>query len=145
MFDSLCTRFECPISTSTGKGVARTFAGEGGVILKMKRDSKKTRCFDPVNAGFEKKKHEKERIVVGSSLRIVDICDVAKNKWHKSYISALKMFEQIVSGHFIDGGENTAKKLLSLVKAVTQNDCAAIIDETVAVAQGTTLLFLQTI
>ena len=112
MFDSLCTRFECPISTSTKLGVATRFAN-GAIILKFKSGSANTRTLDVTQYSCFGK-DESECLVAGSTLQIVDI--LISNKSHRSYVSALRMFEQIMNGHFIDGNEETASKLISLLQ-----------------------------
>ena len=112
MFDSLCTRFECPISTSTKLDVAKRFA-DGAIILKFKRGSTNTKTLDVTEySNFGTR--ESERLVAGSTLQIVDI--LINEKSQKSYVSALRMFEQIMNGHFIDGDEKIVSKLISLLK-----------------------------
>ena len=112
MFDSLCTRFECPISTSTRLEVARRFA-KGAIILKLKRGSTNTKTLD-VSGYSCFGRDESECLVAGSTLQIVDI--LINKKSQKSYVSALKMLEQIINGHFIDGDEEIASRLISLLK-----------------------------
>ena len=115
MFDSLCTRFECPISTSTKLDVAKRFA-KGAIVLKFKRGSVNTKTLDVTKYSCFGR-DESERLVTGSTLQIVDI--LINNQSHKSYVSALRMLEQIMNGHFIDGDENNHKitsKLISLLR-----------------------------
>ena len=112
MFDSLCTRFECPISTSTKLDVATRFA-KGAIILKFKRGSANTRTLDVTGYSCFGR-DESECLVAGSTLQIVDI--LIHKKSHKTYVSALRMFEQIMNGHFIDGNERTASQLISMLQ-----------------------------
>ena len=112
MFDSLCTRFECPISTSTKLDVATRFA-KGAIILKFRRGSANTKTLDVTEYSCFGK-DESERLVAGSSLQIVDI--LINKKSHKTYISALKMLEQIMNGHFIDGDDKITLELISLLR-----------------------------
>ena len=115
IFRSLHQRFECPLSTTTTKEVAMGFAEEErGIILKLKRANPKTRYLDV--GPFTSFKHEDERLFAGSTLKIVDILIGSKSL--KRYINALRMLEQIVSGHFIDFGEPTGALLLSLLSHV---------------------------
>ena len=116
LFDSLCTRFECPISTSTKLRVAKTF---GSIILKFKRGSARTKIFDVTEfSNFGKKSHlnEHERLVAGSTLNIVDI--VINGTSQTKYVSVFKMFEQIIYGHFIEWNEQTAVVLQDLAKCL---------------------------
>ena len=112
MFDSLCTRFECPISTSTKFDVAKRFA-KGAVVLKFKRGSANTKVLDVTEYSCFGK-DESQRLVAGSTLRIIDI--LINNKSHETYVSALRMFEQIMNGHFIIGDDNVTSKLVSLLR-----------------------------
>ena len=112
MFDLLCTRFECPISTSTKLDVAMRFSG-GAIILKFERGSTNTRILDVTGYSCHGN-DESERLVAGSTLRIVDI--IINTKSHKAYVSALRMFEQIMNGHFIDGDDEIASKLICLLE-----------------------------
>eukprot|EP01084_Bolivina_argentea_P079036 143431_1 len=116
VFDSLKTHFECPISTTAEFSVAQQF-GHGGIILKLKRANPKTRFFDVSQLSqFE---HEEERLFTGASLRI---CNIYINlKQSDNFVSAIGMFEQIISGQFIDGGIETQNKLYSLVSCVMEH------------------------
>ena len=116
LFDSLCTRFECPISTSTKLRVARRF---GAVILKFKRGSARTKILDVTefsNFGKKSDLNEHERLVASSTLNIVDI--MINGEWQAKYVSALKMFEQIIYGHFINWNEQSAEVLQDLAKCL---------------------------
>ena len=114
-FDSLCTRFECPISTSTKLDVATRFA-KGAIILKFKRGSANTKILDVTrNSRFGR--DESERLVAGSTLQIVDI--LINKKSQKRYVSALRMLGQIMNGHFIDGDNKIVSKLISLLRCAT--------------------------
>ena len=112
MFDSLCTRFECPISTSTKVDVANRFA-DGAIILTFERGSTNTKILD-VTEYSNYGKDESECLVAGSSLQIVDISINGESQ--KTYVSALRMFEQIMNGHFIDGDDKISSKLVSLLQ-----------------------------
>ena len=114
LFNSLSTRFECPISTSTKLDVATTFA-KGAISLKFKRGSPNTKILDVTGYSCFGKK-EAERLVAGSTLQIVDI--LINNKSHKTYVSALRMLEQIINGHFIDGDDKMVLELISLLRYV---------------------------
>ena len=134
IFGSLCTRFECPISTSTKLRVAKTFAS-GGVILRFKRGSANTKILDVT--GYSSRRKELERLVTGSTLRIVDI--YIDGKWCKSWISALRMFEQIANGHFIDDDQDSVamEKLLSLFTYIKSlRGCQSLEHDTDSVAQS---------
>merc|ERR1712172_142565 len=73
MFRSLKQRFECPLSTTSSKQIATEFANNGGdgVVLVLRRANPKTKYLDV--ARFSAFKREKERLFMGSTLKIVDI------------------------------------------------------------------------
>ena len=115
IFRSLHQRFECPLSTTESRTVARQFAKEGyGIVLKLKRSNPKTRYLDVTR--FSCFNHENERLFSGSTLKIVDISIGLQSL--KRYINAIRMLEQIANGHFIDFGEQTGMLLLSLLHRV---------------------------
>eukprot|EP01084_Bolivina_argentea_P153702 267983_1 len=98
VFDSMMQHFECPISTTDDPNIANAFAnGTSGLVLVLKRGNPKTRYFDV--SRLSEFPHEKEKLFVGSSLRIVDILINCKSS--DNYISAIHMFEQIIDGQFI--------------------------------------------
>eukprot|EP01083_Nonionella_stella_P028203 77654_1 len=102
--------FECPLSTTTEWNVANGFSKGKGIVLKLKRANPKTRYFNV--SWLSRHEHEREKLFMGSSLQIVDI--YTKSYWTKPYILAMRMFEQIVNGYFIDGGKG-AKRALSVL------------------------------
>ena len=64
---------------------------------------------------------------MGSTLRIVDIMIDLKSL--KLYISALKMFEQILSGYFVGGTDKTRGILLSFLHRVTEPSVLDVVRE----------------
>ena len=62
-------------------------------------------------------KNEDERLFMGSTLKITDI--IVDNTRLKHYISALRMFEQIMNGHFVNGKRKTRKLFLWFLRRVT--------------------------
>eukprot|EP01084_Bolivina_argentea_P017255 32231_1 len=117
MFDSMLQHFECPLSTTMDLTVANQFAeGTSGIILQLKAANPKTRCFDV--SWLSTYPQERELLFMGSSLKIVDILIASGNRINGSdrYISAIHMFEQIVSGQFIDEDIKKENKLISLLE-----------------------------
>lgn len=116
MFTSLYQRFECPLSTTVSKSVADQFTEyHKGMRLTLKRANPKSRFFDV--APFSIYEHEKERLVLGSTLKIVNIhLGLRSFKWH---VAALLMLEQIIKGRFIDGKEKARNFLLKFLMKMT--------------------------
>eukprot|EP01083_Nonionella_stella_P136465 415269_1 len=115
LFDSLMQHFECPLSTTVDDHIANRFAeGTTGVILKLKAANPKTRYFDV--SRFSQFPDERERLFMGSSLKIVDIFINFNESNH--YISGIQMLEQVLNGQFIDGNAKAERRLLSLLESV---------------------------
>ena len=123
-FTSLMQHFECPLSTTTSETTANQFSkGTTGVILKLKRGNPRTRYLDV--SRFSVYPEEHERLFMGSSLQIVDIKIGIKSL--KKYVSALRLFEQILNGHFLDESKKKARAvLLSFLHRVTEQ---SVVDE----------------
>ena len=115
-FDSFVQRFEAPLSTSSSEAVALGFADEAsGIIIELKRGSRKTRHLDTTL--FSCHAHEEERLFMGSTLKIVTI-SIGRTTF-KSAVDALKLFERLISGYFLDAKPLATTKLLSLLNQVT--------------------------
>eukprot|EP01083_Nonionella_stella_P097339 273589_1 len=116
LFQSMMQHFECPLSTTTELNVANGFSRGKGIVLKLKRANPKTRYFDV--SWLSHYKHEKEKLFMGSSLQIIDIyimgVRISDRYWTKPYILAMRMFEQIVNGYFIDGPKGAERALSGL-------------------------------
>ena len=116
MFKSLYQRFECPLSTTVSKSVADQFtAGHNGIRLELQRANPKARFFNV--APFSCFKREKERLVMGSTLKITNI--YIGQRSFKSHVAALLMLEQIIKGRFIDGGEKARHFLQNFLTKLT--------------------------
>eukprot|EP01083_Nonionella_stella_P112691 331814_1 len=120
MFRSLNQHFECPLSTTTDSEVANRFAqGTNGIILVLRAANPKTMYFNV--SWLSAFPREYEILFMGSSLKIVDIW--INRRPSNYYISAIYMFEQIINGHFIDGGSKTRSRLLTLMNEITNSTC----------------------
>eukprot|EP01084_Bolivina_argentea_P231209 389952_1 len=118
LFDSLEQHFQCPISTTVNPSIANGF-GSGGIMLQLKRANSKTRYFDV--SWLSVHKSEKERLIMGSSLKIHDIYIRVKST--KKYVNAIRLLEQLTTGKFIDTTDESEKELYFLIKTyLEQND-----------------------
>ena len=90
--------------------IAERFTEGDGIILALKASNPNTRYFNVSSLSCYE---EEEALFMGSSLEIVNIYD--GNQWNKRYISAMRMMEQIVSGHFTDENEEVKVALLAMI------------------------------
>ena len=125
-FDSVYQRFGCPLSTTTELSIAQQFATNSesvnkGIILKLKRANAKTRYFDV--EPFTNFENEKEWLIMGSTLKIIDIYLFVDGKL-KSYtttMAALLMFEQMINGRHVDGNKKARGALRKLLQRASMN------------------------
>ena len=94
--------FHFPVSTTPQLNVAQNFEKDNGITLKLKAANSKTTAIDV--SFLSRFPNEEETLIMGSSLKIVDI--YIGDKVQKNYISAIQLFEQIIDGRFIDEKEN---------------------------------------
>ena len=125
LLHSTYQRFECPLSTTTAKEVALGFAARSesvqkGIILTLKRANPKTKYFDVASFSFHK--NEKEWLVMGSTLKIIDIWLLVDGQWqfYTTTMAALLMFEQMINGRYVDGNKKARSELRKMLQRATK-------------------------
>eukprot|EP01084_Bolivina_argentea_P301205 519577_1 len=131
VFNELQAHFYLPRSTTANEQVARGFAGDGGVVLKL------TNIYDIpepyFSVGIISGHNEQERLFFGASLAIVDIRFEDESHLfqsqsiHSEYVRAIRLFQSIVNGRLILNDNNkdvidieTVKKMKEFISAKLQ-------------------------
>ena len=115
MFNSLYLDFKSPISITNDLNILLSSIDNNnkkGIILKLKQYDGNAKYFDAsILSHFPQ---QKEMILMGSSLTIIDI--LINGKWNKYYILSIRLLEQILSGKFIQNCSlNTENELYLLL------------------------------
>ena len=84
------------------------------MVLKLKRANPQTRYLDVAN--YSVYTEEKEKLFMGSTLKIVDI--LIGRQWLTLFVSALSILEQIIDGHFIDSDVEAREFLLAIINKI---------------------------
>ena len=108
LFNSIQIKFECPIlSTMDSKITQKLTSNKNGVILSLKPVFNDTKCYGCMNMN-------NERVIYGEYMNISNI--FINGVSNKLYISAIRLFEDIINGYYhLNHNETTQKTLYSLI------------------------------
>eukprot|EP01084_Bolivina_argentea_P299190 515698_1 len=105
LFDRFQYAFLSPISTTTERSVANTFAGFDGIVLQLGNGSTQgTTCFWV--EFFSNMPHEKECLIFGGNLEIISI--FMNNISYKKEVNVLRFYMNILNGTIL--GRNGFEK-----------------------------------
>eukprot|EP01084_Bolivina_argentea_P113771 202706_1 len=130
LFDSFnSTYFHCPLSTTPDLSVAQRFTTVNGVIIQCNGGNESAMKLDV--SWLSDYPTEKERLIVGQSLKITNIItfDDEKDELYSlsEWISSLLLFEKLIDGLFFSFdktlvSESSQDKLLLLIKEHVNDD-----------------------
>ena len=115
IFEAMRQKIECPMSATTQLTLVLDFCDDDDIVLALKQDDIEYGDDDGYrNTYFDcswvsSSKYE-EKLIMGEKMKVVDI--YIKKESYKEYVSALRIFDDIIEGIFIDPGMAHSERYL---------------------------------